>query len=393
MGALAETTAAAQRRRPPRAPGVVFGLVFAAVGLAALIPFIAVPVGRMVRAQSWTVVPCTIIESAVQGDGETYRVVVRYSYEAGGAARVGTRYQFTGGSSSGWEGKQRVVDRLTPGSTVRCYVNPRDPEDAVIERGPTGELAFGLIPLVFVAVGLFFARSAARARAPTETERARVATGLPADAGGTLSTLPRTLRQGSSPAARFVAMVIVSLFWNGIVSIFVRELVGEWQRGQAPVFGTLFLTPFVAAGVFLIAKAGQQMFMMVNPRAQVTLTPGTLVAGETATVAWTLTGKVERISALTVTLEGREQATYVRGTDRRTDTAVFARIPVGPAREMGRARQGMGRVEVPAGVMHSFVSSNNRIEWVVRVHGQIDRWPDLDEEYPVTVLPRSELRG
>ena len=69
-------------------------------------------------------------------------------------------------------------------------------------------------------------------------------------------------------------MVIVSLFWNGIVSVFVRDLVGEWQRGQAPLFGTLFLTPFVAVGVFLITKAGQQMLMMVNPRAQVTLTRG-----------------------------------------------------------------------------------------------------------------------
>ena len=117
------------------------------------------------------------------------------------------------------------------------------------------------------------------------------------------------------------------------------------------------------------------------------------MAGETATVAWTLTGKVERISALTVTLEGREEATYVHGTDHRTDTAVFARIPVGPAREIGRARQGMAQLEVPAGVMHSFVSKNNRIVWVVRVHGQIDRWPDLDEEYPVTVLPGPERRA
>jgi hypothetical protein len=188
-------------------------------------------------------------------------------------------------------------------------------------------------------------------------------------------------------------MVVVSLFWNGIISIPVVGAVGEWQGGQAPVFGTLFLLPFVAVGVFMIAKAGQQMLMLVNPRAQVTLSPGTLVAGEAATVAWTLTGKVERIKALMVTLEGREQATYMRGTDRQTDTAVFARIPIGPAREIGRAREAMARLEVPAGAMHSFASNNNKIEWVVRVHGQIDRWPDLDEEYPVTVLPCQEPRS
>jgi hypothetical protein len=36
--------------------------------------------------------------------------------------------------------------------------------------------------------------------------------------------------------------------------------------------------------------------------------------------------------------------------------------------------------------MHSFKSDNNRIVWTLHVHGDIAFYPDVNDEFPITVL-------
>jgi hypothetical protein len=50
-------------------------------------------------------------------------------------------------------------------------------------------------------------------------------------------------------------------------------------------------------------------------------------------------------------------------------------------------RSGIGTVTVPAELMHSFTGSHNKILWTIRVKGEIVHWPDIDEDFPLTVLP------
>jgi hypothetical protein len=35
----------------------------------------------------------------------------------------------------------------------------------------------------------------------------------------------------------------------------------------------------------------------------------------------------------------------------------------------------------------SFDGGRHRIVWEIKVHGDIPHWPDVDEAYPLTVLP------
>ena len=53
-------------------------------------------------------------------DSTTYSVDIVYRYEVGGRTYRGNRYDFLGGSSSGYEAKQRVVDAHPVGATVTC---------------------------------------------------------------------------------------------------------------------------------------------------------------------------------------------------------------------------------------------------------------------------------
>jgi hypothetical protein len=49
---------------------------------------------------------------------------------------------------------QTRVDRFPLGKLVTCYVNPSDPADAVLDRGFSWDILYGLIPLIFLSIGL-----------------------------------------------------------------------------------------------------------------------------------------------------------------------------------------------------------------------------------------------
>ena len=37
--------------------------------------------------------------------------------------------------------------------------------------------------------------------------------------------------------------------------------------------------------------------------------------------------------------------------------------------------------------MHSFGADNNKVVWELKVSGEIARWPDVDESFPITIRP------
>ncbi len=76
-----------------------------------------------------------------------------------------------------------------------------------------------------------------------------------------------------------------------------------------------------------------------------------------------------------------------RGTTTSTDTRVFAEIPVFETTEREFLTQGNARVAVPANLMHTFEAGHNKVVWRLKVHGEIPRWPDVADDYPIVVLP------
>mgnify|MGYP001826188681 FL=1 len=39
--------------------------------------------------------------------------------------------------------------------------------------------------------------------------------------------------------------------------------------------------------------------------------------------------------------------------------------------------------------MHSFEADRNKIIWEIKVEGEIVRWPDIDQNFPITIRPIS----
>ena len=141
-------------------------------------------------------------------------------------------------------------------------------------------------------------------------------------------------------------------------------------------------------GILLVALAIRQALQLSNPRPSLTVNNAIVALGDELRVDWSMEGRVEKLTRFSITLEAREQATYTRGTDRVTDTNVFATIPLANHVSPQIAGTGSARVRIPVGTMHSFDATNNKVLWLVRVRGEVPHWPDSDDEFPITVAPR-----
>ncbi len=373
-------------RRANRWGGTLLGAIFMLAGTGAIVPMFFLPLRQIEAARTWRTQTCTVLSSEVVDHGDTHSIGVRFVYQVDGHPFESDRYSFETGSSSGYAGKAEVVARLPPGAAVTCYVNPQAPHEAVIHRDRYATLWLGLFPLVFVFAGLgLLVMTWRKPRPPSSvagsSKPALSATGL---------TL---LQPESTPGLRLGVAIVLALFWNGIISVFLLDVVAQWQKGNRPWFDSLFLSPFVLIGLGFVGFVFHSALALRNPRPRLALDPPLLTLGETAYLEWTIDGAVTRLHELTITLEGREEATYVRGDKRRTERLVFHRQqihgrPAGSVDQQGTARTGNARFELPADSMHSFAGSYNKIVWAIKVNGSIARWPDLDETFPVAVEPR-----
>ena len=141
----------------PKGCMAAFFAVFLLAGAGFSLFFVR-PAMKVLAARSWQSTPCTIVSSEVRShagdDSTTYSVDVLYTYTFNGREYKSNQYQFLGGSTGGYSEKERIVRRLPPLTRTLCYVNPEEPAEAVLNRDFSPAYAFGLVPLLFVAVGL-----------------------------------------------------------------------------------------------------------------------------------------------------------------------------------------------------------------------------------------------
>lgn len=382
---------------------LVVGLVFAIAG-GAVAYGVALPAVRdFFRSGSWQATPCVMLMSKVVVESgehnDTYRVAVKYRYEFGGHEYIGDRYRLLKTSSSGRQAKQEVVNRLAPGVRATCYVNPASPSESVMDRTLGWDALLLLLPLVFLAVGGGIMYAALRVRrkglpaklgTPAqpgygEMTRRAVFAGAGFSAAAPARDQPLQLCTKGSRGKRAIGFLAVAIFWNGIVSVFLYQ--AYFSGAPAVLFLRLFLIPFMLVGLGLIAAVVYSLLGMANPAPTLVLSRQMLRPGESVDVKWSFAGDAGRIQHLRVYLEGRETATYRRGTKTTTDHAVFATLPLVDTTRSTEIAAGHGVLRIPAQTMPSFHSPNNAVEWRLIVQGEIPNWPDVNDAFTVVVYP------
>ena len=371
---------AARRKRPPLGCILPFLGIFLVAGLA-IVYFLSVqPLLLTFEARGWHATPCTILASEVgthrgSKGSKTYSIDIHYRYEVRGEPRESKVYNFFTGSSSGYDSKAAIVAKYPPGSEQTCYVNPRDPAEVVLQRDFDSDYLFGFFGLIFVGAALGVGYLLLRRPPPRSADAPRGMTKVYARTPGAAPG-STTLKPSTSPGCRLAIALSVCLFWNGIVSVFLFSGMDGCMA--------VFMIPFVLVGLGLVAWVGYAVLALFNPVPVLTVSRAGVPLGGAFDLDGRFEGKVRRLRTLRISLEGREEASYRRGTRTVTDKSVFATLLL-----HGDAVLADGRVhvEVPRGTMHSFEAGHNKIIWTLKVHGDIARWPDVSEEFPFTVLP------
>lgn len=379
-------------RRPRRSGGKLAGLLFGGMffGMGVLFCWLmgVNPLLQALGSKDWVEISCVIdsseVESHRSSDGTTYSVAIRYTYQVEGRDYQSDRYNFSTASSSGHSGKAAVVARYPVGSEQICWVDPDDPSQAVLSRDIPGIVYF-IFPFtsVFMLIGLAALLGTAgllpkRWALPFNHRHKRVRNAPE----GT-----QQLKSRSSGIAKVVFITFAACFWNGIVSVFMLQLIKSYQSGHPDWFLTIFLIPFVVIGIVLIFGIFHSLLALANPKLELTLSEASPALGDRVQLDWSSSKPLRRVRHLKISLQGTEAATYQRGTRSTTDTATFYDQSLLDIERPGTQQCGTCEFELPRESMHSFDSGNNKIIWQIVVVGDIPRYPDIKNSYPITVRP------
>jgi hypothetical protein len=401
---------APSRSAPFKTVGLLVGFfaLFFLVGAGMFVPFFILPVLRVAEARSWRAVPCEILASGVRShsgdDGDTYSVEALYRYQVDGRQHQSNRYQFLGGSSSGYESKAAAVEKIPAGATITCYVNPDDPFDAVIERGLTTDYLFGLVPLLFALIGaggmalVIVGARAVKTDAARPSWRAGIPvgpTGVPRSAPAGVSraagsTGPITLEPAMGPVGKLGCALGIALLWNGVVAPFVWIAVKGFHSGSPDWFLTVVITPFVLIGLLLLSGIPYSILGLLNPRPRLRISRATLRVGESTQIDWSFVGMSGRIRRLKIWLESSRTTTRTVSSDRGTSTQTRVE-PLGTLDVLERGsgpgiESGSVTFTVPDGTLPTS-DGDEAIGWKLKLQGEIAFWPDVLEEYEIPLLP------
>jgi Protein of unknown function (DUF3592) len=362
------------------------------------------PVASIVAARSWVPTPCTIITSVVTDHrvsegNRTYSLEVKYSYRFAGKPHDCDRYDFSPDSSgsSGW--RNEIVDSLPPGRVTTCYVDPRDPSRAVIDRDPSLGLLLGLFPLVFFVAGLSTVGGAGwwyltgrhqgrEMLLPVGQALARALARCDNPVAPSTDSAPLLLKPEISRRSEILRLLFATVFWNGLLSVFVFTV---WTStdGNGPDLSPwivwAFLTPFLAVGVLLVVQLGLRVLGLFNPQPVLTLDRACVPLGGKARLAWSLEGRWESVESLSIHLKGSEKPTDSEGSS--GVERVFHDEIVLERKLPDAVAAGACELVIPSNSMHSFSSKRGSIVWKAAVLARIAWWPSVRANFPIRVTP------
>jgi hypothetical protein len=387
---------------------IPFFSIFAIAGTCILI-FLTLPsIQKYVSAKSWIPIECKIVWSEIRtnsdSDGTTYSLDIFYQYEYQGQIYHSNSYDFFDVSSSGYQAKQNIINRYPENSVRRCFINPHKPWEAVLLKDLNATAFFWLFPIPFMLIGyigvIYSIRNLLKKESPSQSASSET---IPQSSFTRTQKKPHKKTAISSPKVtidepitftpnkkrifKLLGIIAIALFWNGIVSIFLSQAIQSWKYNNPDWILTIFMIPFVCIGIGLIIGIGYQFLQLFNPAPRITVYPGHLQMGKPFMMQWQVKNP-GKMNSLTIHLVGKEKATYRAGTNTRTDTNIFTEILLHHSESRDDIKRGEATSEIPMdGVVPSWKASNNEILWELRVIGSISKWPDINDEYKITVLP------
>jgi hypothetical protein len=196
------------------------------------------------------------------------------------------------------------------------------------------------------------------------------------------------LKPQASPLAKFLGGLLFSLFWNGIVSVFVVHVIGMWRsgRGGEKWFLTVFLIPFVLVGIGMVFFTIHSFWGLFSPRVRLRLSQANVGLGESVELSWEFAGRLDKVRDLRLQLEGRQELDEGSGKNRRTTKDVFYTAELAHFTSANDIRAGSVLCTLPSDQAPSDSDGSQRVVWTIKLKAAIEFGADLNDEYPIHVV-------
>ena len=184
---------------------------------------------------------------------------------------------------------------------------------------------------------------------------------------------------------------VLCLSFATIVAVLVVTAFVKWNMGRTDWIAGMLAIPISFAMVWSFYRFMRQLFKVVSVGPTVLeLARFPVVPGVSNKVFLSQSGRL-RLKLLEVILVCVEEATFNQGTNTVTQSSrvyserLFRKrgLNVAPRQPF----QSSFEFEIPAGAMHSFQSSCNRVTWQIEVRGQIKGFPLVTRVYEIIVVP------
>ena len=198
-----------------------------------------------------------------------------------------------------------------------------------------------------------------------------------------------------------ILILIISNDFQDVASEFYGEIEGRISGKKPdeipdrPWLAAALLVPIGAAAIWSVFQFFRQLLKLTGiGGTSIEISGYPLLPGNTYQISLSQTARV-RLKLLDVSLVCVEEATFRQGTDVRTESRIVYDNRLfrqrGVETSTGTPFNTGFELALPERAMHSFKSSNNRVQWKIVVTAQAKSWPRLKRNFAVTVHPPSQI--
>ena len=362
---------------------IFFG-AFALAGISILIEGIGEKITQD-DSDEWVKVPATVIWNRVVSDSDNSYPEAFYRYKHNGITyrmndKIGSEL-----NSNNHRTIKLKAEEYPKGRKIECLVNLKEPWRSKLKQGGKGSWVVILFSLPFMLVGL--CGLAALVFSIVYKKKIDLL-GDKLDGSNSTFTLSKEkiLHPKTSRILSIVGSMFIMLFWNGIVSVFLLEVITGHINGNPDMGLTLFIIPFVIIGFRFILKCIRSISALFAPTPIITVTPGYFIMGESTSITWQIPSGGLRMKDFDIKLIGSEEAEGDKSDSDREESP-FYRKSILQKQTLQNSDKGHIKVTLPMeGIHPTWRSNNNAIRWKMIISVKIAFAPDSKEEYEVEVL-------
>ncbi|MFI4875665.1 MAG: hypothetical protein ACIALR_10020, partial [Blastopirellula sp. JB062] len=357
-----------------------------------------------------------IAEKILEDGAVRYQPMILVQVQNGPQRYVGWTYRRKPTWYADRETAQNVIHRFRPGWVYPCWYASYDPSTVILQRSINFTRC--IILLVFASfatigtIGMFytmllFGASAERRSALAKSAQKIELIGdlLPSSAypnipsGENLTNSPGVrlayrLPIEVSPAWWLFATLLFSLVWSAMTAVFALGAIADLERGQPNWLLMTLTVGAVVVGCWTSYHFLRQIALhtRVGPT-HIEISNHPLLPGRDYKLHLLQAGRMH-VKKIRVTLICEEEATFLHGTDVRTEVAKVYDAEVASFRGLvirpGAPFEELLHFQIPPTAMHSFKSNHNAVHWKLIVDLEVKGAGSQRRSFPIVVYPAAK---